>query len=51
MTEYLPTRMPQEMTLQQINAQKLAKAIEWLGKKWILHPDNAIKAKQKCCGI
>ena len=34
-----------EQELQQLNAEKLAKAKEYLGSKWLLHSDNAVGKK------
>ena len=38
--------LPPITTLQQANAEKLAKAKEMLGASWILHKDNSIKRKE-----
>ena len=34
-----------EEELHKANAEKLAKAKEYLGSKWLLHPDNSIPKK------
>lgn len=34
-----------EQELQQLNADKLVKAKEYLGSKWLLHSDNMIGRK------
>lgn len=38
--------LPQIATLQQANAEKLEKAKDVLGSKWILHKANSIKRKE-----
>jgi hypothetical protein len=34
--------------LQQVNAEKRAKSVEFLGNKWLLHPSNRVKSVSKC---
>jgi len=34
-----------EEELQEANKEKLAKAIEYLGNKWLLHKDNSVGKK------
>lgn len=38
--------LPQVVTLQRANAEKLEKAKEMLGTSWILHKNNSIKRKE-----
>jgi hypothetical protein len=41
---YVPLR---EQTLEQRNAEKLRRAKDWLGEKWLLHPANKITKEAK----
>ena len=39
---YVPFQLQPMLTLEERNEVKRQKAIEWLGTRWILHPENKV---------
>jgi hypothetical protein len=40
---YVPFQLQPLSTLEERNEVKRKKAIEWLGTRWILHPENKVR--------